>query len=141
MFARAKFQGWTIESGTLSKKYLAASDEVSLAYLFGSGARGEAREGSDVDVAVLLTRGRPKKLMDLPVDLALDLKMIAGRAVDLVVLQESSPDLIHRILRDGQILYERDAAERLRFEVQARNEYFDVLLFIERYRADTHDRL
>lgn len=117
------------------EKYLAASDEVSLAYLFGSEARGEAREGSDMDIAVLLTRGRPKKLMDLPVNLAHDLERIAGRPVDLVVLQESSPDLIHRILRDGRVLYERDAAERIRFEVQARNEYFDVLPFIKRYRT------
>ncbi len=117
------------------EKHLAASNEVSLAYLFGSEARGDAREGSDVDIAVLLTRGRPKKLMDLPVNLAHDLEAIAGRPVDLVVLQEASPDLIHRILRDGQVLYERDTAERIRFEVWARNEYFDVLPFIERYRA------
>lgn len=117
------------------EKYLAASDEVSLAYLFGSEARGEAREESDVDIAVLLTKGRPKKLMDLPVGLADDLEKIVGRPVDLVVLQEASPDLVHRILLDGQILYEGDAAERIRFEVRARNEYFDVLPFIERYRA------
>jgi uncharacterized protein len=117
------------------REHLAQASQVSVAYLFGSEARGEARSGSDVDIAVLLASGRPKKLMDVPTRLQEELAQIAGRPVDLVVLQEASPDLVHRILRDGVLLYERDGAERIAFEVRARNEYFDILPYIERYRA------
>jgi len=32
-------------------------------------------------------------------------------------------DLIHRVLRDGILVYEQDRSRRIRFEVQARNAY------------------
>jgi hypothetical protein len=37
-------------------------------------------------------------------------------------------------LRDGILLYERDPAARIRFEVQARNAYFDLLPYLRQYR-------
>jgi hypothetical protein len=41
-------------------------------------------------------------------------------------LASASADLVHRILRDGQIGLDRDRARRPRFEVAKRNEYFDL---------------
>lgn len=118
---------------------LSAHEDVLVAYLFGSTARGRSRQDSDLDVAVLLaggpgsTRFRPT-LAALRSDLQADLQEAAGRPVDLVVLNRASPDLIHRVLRDGILLDERDRSARIRFEVNARNEYFDVLPFLNRYR-------
>ena len=37
-------------------------------------------------------------------------------------------------MRDGQLLFDRDPAARVRFEVAARNAYFDILPMLERYR-------
>lgn len=105
----------------------------------GCTARGRSRQDSDLDVAVLLaggpafTRSRPT-LAALRSDLQADLQEAAGRPVDLVVLNRASPDLIHRVLRDGILRDERDRSARIRFEVNARNEYFDVLPFLTRYR-------
>jgi hypothetical protein len=39
-------------------------------------------------------------------------------------------------LRDGRVVLDRDASARIRFEVKSRNEYFDLLPFLRRYRAD-----
>jgi hypothetical protein len=49
-------------------------------------------------------------------------------------MRRAPVDLIHRILREGLLLVERDRAERVRFEVQARNEYFDLLPYLRNYR-------
>lgn len=107
---------------------------LACAYLFGSRARGDARPGSDVDLAVLLDHDPPRTLAGLHLDLADRLSAALGRTVDLVVLNRAPVDLVHRVLRDGVLVLERDRSARIRFEVRARNEYFDLLPFLRRYR-------
>lgn len=110
------------------------SDGVVSAYLFGSMARGDGTAESDVDVAILLDHQPPPSLESMPLDLEARLERLLGRPVQIVVLNRASPDLVHRVLRDGQILVDRDRPRRLRFEVQARNEYFDIAALLRRYR-------
>ncbi|MGH8559789.1 MAG: type VII toxin-antitoxin system MntA family adenylyltransferase antitoxin [Methylococcales bacterium] len=104
------------------------------AYLFGSVARGESRPGSDVDLATLYQQEPPATLEGLGFDLAGDLERQLGREVDMVCLNRASVDLIHRILRDGIIVLDRDPSARIRFEVKARNEYLDFRPILDRYR-------
>jgi hypothetical protein len=105
------------------------------AYLFGSAARGEERPDSDLDLAVLFRDDPPRTLAGLHLDLADRLSgVLDGRRIDLVVLNRAPVDLVHRVLRDGVLLLERDRSARIRFEVRARNEYFDLLPHLERYR-------
>ena len=113
---------------------LEAEPEVLAAWLFGSRARGEARPDSDVDVAVLLRSDPPATLEGLHLGLESDLEQACRLPVDLVIVNRAPPDLVHRILRDGVLLLERDRSARVRFEVRSRNEYFDVLPFLRRYR-------
>jgi len=113
---------------------LGAEAGLVTAYLFGSFGRGDNRPGSDVDLAVLLDRERRPDLEGLPLDLEARLERRLGRPVQIVVLNQAPPDLVHRVLRDGVIVLDRDRARRIRFEVQARNEYFDVAPLLRRYR-------
>lgn len=107
---------------------------VICAYLFGSEARGAARPGSDVDVAVLLEDCAPRSLTGPLTDLRGELERAAGREIDLLDLRTAPPDLVHRVLRDGRLLVERDPTRRIQFEVAARNAYFDLLPHLRRYR-------
>ena len=107
---------------------------VVTAYLFGSMARGDGSAESDVDVAILLDHQPRPSLESMTLDLEARLERLLGRPVQIVVLNRASPDLVHRVLRDGQILVDRDRPRRLRFEVQARNEYFDIAPVLRRYR-------
>jgi predicted nucleotidyltransferase len=103
-------------------------------YVFGSTARGTRRDDSDVDVGVLLQGQPPRTLAGLKLGLEGELERALGLPVQLVVLNTAPPDLIHRVLRDGDLLLDRDPSARIRFEVQARREYFDVLPYLRRYR-------
>lgn len=105
------------------------------AYLYGSHARGEEQAGSDVDVAVLLPGDTVPQLSGPMTTLRGDLERLLRRPVDLTDVRRAPVDLVHRILRDGKLLVERDLAERVRFEVRARNEYFDLLPHLRRYRG------
>ena len=109
-------------------------------YLYGSVARGTAREGSDVDVGVLLEEDPPRTLEGLKLDLEADLEALLEVPVQLVVLNRAPPDLVHRVLRDGRLVLDRDRSRRIRFEVKARNEFFDLQPILRQYRRGPERR-
>ncbi|HVH46502.1 MAG TPA: nucleotidyltransferase domain-containing protein [Labilithrix sp.] len=103
------------------------------AYLFGSRARGTATSSSDVDLAIWLEHA-PRSFDDYPFEVAADLEQELGVRVDLVVLNGAPSDLVHRVLRDGELLVEHNRSARVRFEVKARSDYFDMLPIRNEYR-------
>lgn len=107
---------------------------LAAAYLFGSFARGEQRDGSDVDVGLLYTTPPASTLNAQPFLAAAELESLLGRRVDLVVLNAAPVDLVHRVLSHGRLILEPSRAARIAFEVRARNDYFDLLPFLLRYR-------
>ncbi len=119
---------------TLRALLEAAPPEVLAAYLYGSQARGTARPDSDVDLALLLLAPPAAALRSV----ARAVEDLAERAlripVEAVVLNRAPADLVHRVLRDGILVLDRDRASRLRFEVRARNEYFDLAPLRRLYR-------
>ena len=113
---------------------LSGRGDVLSAYLFGSVARGTATAASDVDVAVLVAADPPRTLDGLHLGLEDNLERALGVPVQLVVLNRAPCDLVHRVLRDGILQLDRDPGRRIRFEVDARNRYFDLQPFLRRYR-------
>jgi len=111
-----------------------ADPGIVVGYPFGSVARGDASVDSDVDLAVLLRRSPEGRLTDLRFELEGEIERKTGCPAQVVVLNGAPPDLVHRVLRDGRLLLDRDPSARLRFVVRARNEYFDLLPTIQLYR-------
>jgi predicted nucleotidyltransferase len=103
-------------------------------YLFGSVARGDAGPDSDVDVGILFAAEPPATLDAPQFAVEPELERLLGRPVQVVALNRASPDLVHRVLRDGRIVLDRDRSARIRFEVRSRNEYFDMAPIRRLYR-------
>jgi predicted nucleotidyltransferase len=72
--------------------------------LFGSVARGESDEKSDVDILVELPRG--KSLFDL-FDLQDKLQAVLGKKVDIGTYRSIKPMLKDRILKEQVEIYAR----------------------------------
>jgi predicted nucleotidyltransferase len=120
--------------GRLRRFFAADHHGAAAVYLYGSVARGAARADSDVDIGILFSEDPPRTLEGLPLALEAALEELLGTAVQVVALNRASPDFIHRVLRDGRLVLDRDRARRIRFEVQARNEFFDLQPILRRYR-------
>lgn len=103
---------------------LARLPGIQAIYAHGSFARGDARPDSDLDVGVLLPPGR--RLGDR-LDLTTTVSRQIGRDVDLVNLREAGLDLVREILRDGKLLYCRDAERTLAWEAERMTAYSDFL--------------
>jgi uncharacterized protein len=81
---------------------------VRFALLFGSAARGEDTEGSDIDVIVSLRDPSFERLSDL----RLSLEEALGRSIDVVLLEEAEedPTFLAMALEDGRVLVDREGA-------------------------------
>lgn len=94
-------------------------------YLFGSQATGETRPDSDIDLAVLLPKG--KELPTLTRLAIIDrLQEIAGRKVDLVVVNAARLPLQFEIIHTGHVLYESSFDARTDAEDIIVRDYMDL---------------
>lgn len=116
-------------------QYFSRREDVAVSYLFGSLAKGNARQTSDIDVAVLFKEAESKKVDRFfwTLDIAAQLESLTGHKVDVVDLSGAPLSFIHQVLKTGEILVESCPARRVEFEVRARREYFDMLPYYQRY--------
>lgn len=83
-----------------------SSQPVLKAWLFGSYARGEQREDSDVDIMIVLDRDAHVGLFKLS-GMRLDLQDLIGKKVDLVTEKGLLPSARQSVDNDKILMYER----------------------------------
>ncbi|MCW3490013.1 type VII toxin-antitoxin system MntA family adenylyltransferase antitoxin [Dethiobacter alkaliphilus] len=111
-------------------------EHVIFAYIFGSVATGKNRNNSDVDIAVCFSPELTKlERFDLRLKVTDQLALALSSDVDLVDLSSAPLSLLHQIMRDGILIFERSKSARVAFEVSSRREYFDFARHLDR-RAD-----
>lgn len=98
---------------------------VTLAYLFGSVARGETTPLSDLDVAVYLDEPDRARRVRMYLPLLADLKRaVEDGKVDLVYLNDAPPTLAYQMIA-GRRLYSADERQRVAVETRILGDYFD----------------
>jgi predicted nucleotidyltransferase len=100
--------------------YFAALNDVVLAYLFGSHARGQAGPLSDIDVAVLLA-GQPddSRCFDMRLEIIGGLMdILRADDMDVAILNQTPLALRYRVLRDGVLLFCRDHQAMIEFKTR-----------------------
>jgi predicted nucleotidyltransferase len=78
-------------------------NDVAMVGIFGSAARGDVTDQSDIDLLVRFTK---RKGFFALVRLERELSQALGRKVDLVTEAALSPYIRERIMDDLQVLYE-----------------------------------
>lgn len=107
------------------QSFLRREEDVVVAYLFGSVAKGVVGRLSDVDVAVLLSKDYDL-VLDYRLYLMSKLAEVIGRETDVVILNEVPPLLRYEVIKCGRVLYCRDERVRVAFEERTLDEYLDM---------------
>ncbi len=126
---------------TMSKKtkkiiadYFSRKPEVAAVYLYGSQARGDAKNSSDIDLAVLVTNKRKYTGFGIPqVVFAQDLSKLIGKEVEVQDLEVCRIDFAHRVLTEGKLLVSNNEPARIAFEEKVLRTYFDMKPFLDEY--------
>lgn len=108
------------------RNYFSSQLDVIAAYLFGSRIAGKARLDSDVDTAVLLSEEDGVARFERRLRLMSEVSEVCGREADVIVLNDAPPLLQHQVLKCRRLLFERDRAARVEFEVRAGKIYADL---------------
>ncbi|MHA2362560.1 MAG: type VII toxin-antitoxin system MntA family adenylyltransferase antitoxin [Candidatus Hodarchaeales archaeon] len=112
--------------------------KVKFSIVFGSLSRGEGHKHSDIDIAIYT--GLPKaEHLKYQMTFISELQEILNKSVDVVVLDEVSIILAHKIIKDGILLYEDKTheGEYKKFVEFVISRYPDFHLFLERFYQDS----
>jgi predicted nucleotidyltransferase len=99
---------------------LKSLDNIEFAYLFGSYAREQEREKSDVDIAVFFKQNT----LDVRLELCYELSRLIKKEVDLVVLNDvKNLFLLEAVFKEGKLL--KDSPLRVDFELSKEHDILD----------------
>ena len=105
------------------RSFLGESEDILLAFLFGSFVSKRMHRLSDVDIGILF-----KTVPDLETinGLTEELSSVLLREVDLAILNHASPILKMQILKHGRLLYASDQKHFHQFFTDTVNQYDDL---------------
>lgn len=122
------------------KKLVGPKKEIMLTYIYGSTATGKAHEKSDVDIGIVLKKGKEYGLHDIA-SLGLELQKHIGREVDVHVFNGADIRFVHEALNNAICAFARSENSRQEFEAMTLSIYLDVKPHIEEYDIMVRDRL
>lgn len=124
------------------KEVLKGHEEILVAYLYGSTAKGYGGKGSDVDVGLLLKEDFEAEAL-YPARIAGELEEKCGleQEVDVRILNGRPYRFLHQVIREGDVILSTDEKERVRFEASIIDRYIDFKPFYEQYDEKRRKRL
>lgn len=114
--------------------YFADKKEVAAVYLYGSQARNDAREDSDIDLGILLAGKIKQRGLDSPQFSApFDLGRLLNKEVEVQDLEACGVDFAHRVLTEGKLLISNNEKVRITFVEKVLRDYFDLKPLLDEY--------
>ncbi len=115
------------------KKVFSEHPEILVAYLFGSLAKGEANEKSDVDIGILVSKNfKPDRFYEVKIAEEIE-KEVGLRRVEVVILNDKPVSFLNQVLRYGKLIFCRDDKARVSFETIVTKKFIDLKPYFEEY--------
>ncbi len=114
-------------------------EKILFAYLYGSFARSEENDKSDIDIGIYLKDHNHEKFY--PERLASKLEKVVDRDVDVRVLNGRNLVFLHQVLKNGQLLFCRDEKMRVAFETDVYDKYLDIKYYLDIYNRMRKERI
>lgn len=107
-------------------------------YVFGSAARGKEKKKSDIDLAFVFDdtyyKSDPFAALQKAEMLSFALSKKMQKTTDVTILNGASLSFSYHAVRDGKCIFERNATDRILYEVTLDNKYQDFAPFIRELR-------
>ncbi len=123
----------TEESIALILPILEADHRILHAYLFGSRASKRNDMSSDIDVAIYTTRDF--SWQDYYLVHGEITKKLRSYRLDLAWMNMADPILCFEVIKDGKVLFYRNADKLNDFEWMAKKKYYDHVIYLNRHRC------
>jgi predicted nucleotidyltransferase len=107
-------------------KELCLKDEVIALVLFGSVARGQQRSISDIDLCIITPR-------NLPQSNRWDLLSYGSQRIDVNLFWDLPISIRFRAIREGRVMFCKDALRFHRIKVETVREYINVASLIRKH--------
>ncbi|MEG2017154.1 MAG: nucleotidyltransferase domain-containing protein [Clostridium sp.] len=101
-------------------EFLNNNMKLNLIYIFGSFAKGEGREDSDIDIAIYTLEQVDSYELFV---MANELGFIVKRDIQIINLSEASTVFKAQIVGTGEVIYCTDENLRAEFEVRSLKDY------------------
>ncbi len=115
------------------------TENILFAYLYGSYARSQENESSDIDIGIYVKEGRHEKYF--PERTAGKLEEKLHREVDVRVLNGRNIVFLHQVLKNGQLLFCKDEKKRVEFETDVYDRYLDIKYYLDIYDKMRKERI
>jgi len=126
-----------LEHNEITQRVLGvAPDDINLIVIFGSRARGDHSEQSDLDIAIGTSLQDKEQRFNLRLQV---ISLLEGpkQPVDVVILEDSNWTLRHRIARDGIVIFQKNEDTWANFVEQVLIFYPDHRIFEQQFLKDT----
>jgi predicted nucleotidyltransferase len=110
------------ENEIITKLRSVLKDKVYFAFLFGSAARGELNDESDIDCAVYL-KNFSKSFKRF--DFFLEISSHFDRPIDIIVLNDADLIISMQVIANGKVIVEEDSKKLIEFKALKTCQYID----------------
>lgn len=104
-------------------EFLNANIKLNLVYIFGSFAKGEGREDSDIDIGILSSEKVDSYELFI---MANELSFLVKKDVQIINLSEASTVFKAQIVGTGELIYSLDENLKAEFEIRSFKEYIKL---------------
>ncbi|MGB9715227.1 MAG: type VII toxin-antitoxin system MntA family adenylyltransferase antitoxin [Thermodesulfovibrionales bacterium] len=99
---------------------------ILFAYLFGSQVNDKTTKLSDIDLAVFIDKKISKsERFDIRLRLTNSLSAVAGKRVDVTVMNDIPIQLAYEVIKHGKVILCRDRDTMVNTEVEILSKYLD----------------
>jgi len=118
-------------------------DKIIAGYLFGSLAKGDFHQKSDIDLAIMID---PSRIRDFSLDERLSLEVdltlfLETENFDLVVINRAPLVLQFRIISGGKVIYKKDDDLYTSVEEIIMERYYDFLPALRKFNKEYFEAL
>ena len=114
----------SITSDLIKKTILHHLPSVEAIYLFGSQAKGNAQENSDIDLAILCS---DVLSANIRWDLSQTLAVLLNKNIDLIDLKQTNTVMQWQVIHTGQRIFSKDASMIAFFETYVLADYIRLM--------------